>query len=81
MIKFNVLSRRVNIEVHVIHISCVIFIYTLESLSSLTDNMEFTGYYLLNKNGNKKKTKKKGGHSLSWLVIGITTQQEESKEK
>ena len=36
MIKFNSLSRTADIDVNVIHISCVIKTYTLESVSSLT---------------------------------------------
>ena len=36
LIKFNRLSWRADIDVHVIHISCVIIAYILEPLSSLT---------------------------------------------
>ena len=38
--KFNDLSRTADSEVNVIHISCVIIMYTLESLSSLTENTQ-----------------------------------------
>ena len=44
--KFNSTSRTVDIEVHVLHISCVIITYTLESLSSLTQKTRFITHNL-----------------------------------
>ena len=44
VIKFNDISWIADSKVHVIHIGRVIITYTLESLSSLTYNMQSTGY-------------------------------------
>ena len=54
MIKFYGFSRTADIEIHIIHISCMIITYTLEWL--------FTLIWL-------KKKHKKWEHPLSWLVI------------
>ena len=62
VITLNGLSWIVNSEVHVIHISHVIMIYTLELLYSLPhiDNTQSTGYNWLKKKWIKKKHKKWG---------------------
>ena len=57
-------------EVHIVHISCVIIAYILESLSSLkyiTHNLQATIYF--KEKGIKKENTKNWGHPLSWFVI------------
>ena len=46
-----------DIWVHVVHTSCVVIVYTLESLYSLTDNTQLT----LRKKDIKKETQKSEG--------------------
>ena len=58
-------------KVHIVHISCVITTYTLESLSSLseiTHNLQATINF--KKKRIKKRTTKKCRHPLTWQIIG-----------
>ena len=63
--------RTVDIEVHIVYISCVIIAYTLESLSSLTQithNLQATINF--KKKGIKKEKQKGEGTHVSWDIIG-----------
>ena len=64
VIKFNSLSRTSDIEVHVIHINCVIMTYTLESLSSLTQTTHNLQVTLNFKKKKRMKKKYKKNYSI-----------------
>ena len=71
VIQINSLYWTADSKVHVVHRSCVIIVYTLKSLSSLMkimQNLQTTNN--LKKRGIEKRTTKKWGYPLSWLVIG-----------
>ena len=59
-----------DIGVHVVHTSCVVITYTLESLSSLTQITLYMQVTInFKKKDVKKQTQKKWGHPLSSLAI------------
>ena len=74
VIKFNGLSRTADSEVHVIHISRLIILCTLESLSSLTEitrNLQATIKF--KKTGIKKEQHKSQGTHLVDLSLEMAT--------